>query len=107
MSSALPFTMTPEAADYVRSRLRDREEGRKPCLVRGLGYADGLSDDVYFEGEHFQIIYEKLADPAEQVELLGERVVIAGDTLKRLANRMLVLHTIPRPSGAKYVLLSP
>ena len=99
--------MTPEAADYVRSRLGDWEEGCKPCLVRGFGYADGLSNDDYFEGEHFQIIYQKPIGLAKQVKLFGHQVAIAGDTLKRLANRRLVLHTIPRRSGAKYVLVSP
>ncbi len=101
--------MTPEAADYVRSCLQDREPGRQPCLIRGFGYADALSDAVYFEGEHFQIIYqEKPTGPTEQLEVFGHQVTVATGTLKRLANRVLMLHTVPQPSGeSKYVLLSP
>ncbi len=109
MPTASPFSMTPEAADYVRSRLQDQEAGRQPCFIRGFGYADALSGVVYFEGEHFQIIYEeKPAGPTEQVELFGHQVAIASDTLQRLTNRVLMLHSIPQRSGeSKYVLLSP
>ena len=100
--------MNPEAADYVRSRLRDHEAGRKPCLIRGFGYADGLSDVVYYTGENFQIIYEENpVGPMKHVELFGQQVAIARDTFHRLANRVLMLHTIPLRSGAaKHVLLS-
>jgi len=109
MLTAPPFAMTPEAADYVRSRLQEQEADRKPCLVRGFGCADGLSDVVYYEGEHFQIIHqEDSVGRIEHIELFGHQVTIARDTFRRLANRVLMLHTLPLPSGAtKYVLLSP
>ena len=108
MPIAPPFAVTPEAADFVRSRLRDPEAGRQPCLIRGFGYADALSDVVYFEGEHFQIIYEEKSTASkEQVELLGHQVAVSSHTLQRLANRVLILHIIPQRSGApKHVLLS-
>jgi len=101
--------MTPEAANYIRSRLRDQETGRLPCLVRGFGYADALSDVGYFEGEHFQIVYEENpVGPVEQVELFGNLVAVAPETLRRLANRVLMLHTIPQGiRSSKHVLLSP
>src|SRR5436305_12137291 len=73
-----PFAMTPKATEYLRSRLQDPEPGRRPHLVRGFGYADGLSDVVYYEGEHFQLVYEGNTDsPTEHVELFGREVAIA------------------------------
>jgi hypothetical protein len=109
MLKAPPFSMTAEAAEHVLSRLQDQEPGRKPHLIRGFGYADGFSDLVYYEGEHFQLVYEESTHaPGLHVELFGHQVAIAKETLQRLTNRVLTLHGIPLLRGdTKYVLLSP
>ena len=109
MLTPITFAMTVKAEEYIRSRLNEPEPGRKPSLVTGFAYGDGLSDAIWYEGEHFQIIYEDQVrwEAAQHLELFGHQVAIGRDTLYRLTNRILALHTIPLESNERHVLVFP
>ena len=108
MAMRVPFAMTPGAAAYIKSRLRETETDRRPRLIRAFGYGDGLSDAIWYEGEHFHVTYEeKIAKDSVVVQLLGESVAIDHETLRRLTNRVLQLHTVTVERGeTKNVLVS-
>jgi hypothetical protein len=113
MLTRVPFAMTSGAAAFVRSQLQDVEPWlgplRWPFLVRIFGWADGLTDGVWYEGEHFHLVHrEEWRWDLDVVALFGHQVYIEPNTLRRLTNRILALHTVAVEHGEpKYVLVCP
>jgi len=103
MPTPLPFAMTPEAADYIRSRLRSpaaREELALITATRQAEIIDG-QERVWFDGEHFMVcIYDIGRRPnAQHVELFGHQVSIVPSTLESLRGRTLSIRRVPGCSG--------
>src|SRR5580765_8265171 len=99
MPTPLPFAMTPEAADYVRSRLRSPAAGEELALItvtRQAGIIDG-QERVWFDGEHFMVcIYDIGRRPnAQHVEMFGHHVSLVPSTLESLRGRTLSIRRVP------------
>ena len=103
MPTPFPFAMTPEAADYVRSRLRPPAAGEELALITALRQAEmvGGQERVWFDGEHFMICFYDVGGrpQAEHIELLGHRVSIVQSTLESLRGRTLTVRRMPDSSG--------
>jgi hypothetical protein len=109
--------MTPDAEDYIRSRLSSMTPDAEPVIVREtrLGEPlDGSGKKIHwwYEGENFLIAYfPPGAKPqTEQVELLGRSVSITPEALRQLAGQTLTLRRVNPTYGLlnapQYVLLA-
>lgn len=103
MPMSLPFAMTPEAADYVRSRLRPPAAGEELALITVLRQAEmvGGQERVWFDGEHFMVCtYDIGRRPnAWHIELFGHQVSIVPSTLESLRGRTLTIRRLASCSG--------
>ena len=103
MPTPLPFAMTPEAADYVRSRLRPPAAGEELALITVLRQAkmDGGQEQDWFDGEHFMVCtYDIGRRPnAQRIELFGHQVSSVPSTLESLRGRTLAIRCVPDCSG--------
>ena len=99
MPTPLPFAMTPEAVDYVRSRLRPPAAGEELALITALRQAEmvGGQERVWFDGEHFMICtYDIGRRPnAQHIVLFGHQVSIVPSTLESLRGRTLTIQRVP------------
>jgi hypothetical protein len=95
--------MTPEAADYVRSRLRSPAAGEELALITATRQAEIIDgqERIWFDGEHFMVcIYDIARRPnAQHVELFGHQVSIVPSTLESLRGRTLSIQRVPGCSG--------
>ena len=109
--------MTPDAEDYIRSRLNAIPPDADPVIVREtkLGEPlDGPGKKIrwWYEGENFLVCYFLPAEKpqTEQVELLGRRVSITPEALRQLAGQTLTLRRVNSPYGLinapRYVLVA-
>ena len=103
MSTPLPFSVSPEAADYMRSVMRAPRAGEELALITVLRQAEmvGGQEQAWFDGEHFMLsIYDVGRRPhAEHIELFGHRVSIVPSTLESLRGRTLTVQRVPGSSG--------
>jgi hypothetical protein len=103
MSTPLPFEMTPEAADYVRSRLRSPNAGEELALVTVLRQGEVVDGEerIGFEGEHFMICTYDIGQrpQAEHIELFGHKVSIVPSTLETLRGRTLTVRRVVERRG--------
>ena len=103
MSTPLPFSVSPEAADHIRSVMRAPAAGEELALIMVLRQAKmvGGREQVWFEGEHFMLgNYDVGRRPhAERIELLGHRVSIVPSTLELLRGRTLMIRHVADCTG--------
>jgi len=101
MARPAPFSITPDAADYVLNRLKILPPGEEPVIIMetGLGEAlDKRGEKIrwWYEGENFIIGYFDPAEkpPTEQIELLGCTMSITPEALKQLSGRTMALRRV-------------
>ena len=102
----LPFSITPEAAEFLRELMSKMPPEAEPSLftVEKLGDSidsRGEKTRWWYEGENFLIgCYEPSEKPRmmQSFDLLGRRVSIEPETLQRLTGRTLSL----RPVAVRY-----
>jgi hypothetical protein len=103
MPTPLPFAMTPEAVDYVRSRLRPPAAGKELALITGTRKAEIVDgqERVWFDGENFMVCIYDIGRRlnAQHVELFGHQVSIVPSTLESLCGRTLSIRRVPGCSG--------
>lgn len=103
MSAALPFSMTPEAAEYVRAHLSRPRLGQELGLVTCLRKSEMIEGEehIVFDGEHFMFgVYDVGQRPdAEYVDLFGHLVSIVPSTLESLRGRTLTVRRIAKHCG--------
>jgi len=103
MPAPVPFAMTPEAADYIRSQLRPPRVGEELALITVLRQAkivDG-QERVWFDGEHFMVCTYNIGQRphAQHIELFGHQVSIAPSTLESLRGRTLAVRRVVERRG--------
>ena len=109
--------MTPDAEDYIRSRLDAMPPDAEPVIVREtkLGEPlDGSGKKIrwWYEGENFLISYFAPGEQpqTEQVELLGRCVSVTPEALRQLAGQTLTLRRVNPTYGLvsvpRYVLVA-
>ena len=111
MSAPLPFSISPEAADYLRTVMRPPDSGQEVALIMVLRQAETVDgrERVWFDGEHFMICsYDVGQRPhAEHIELLGHCVSIVPSTLESLRGRTLTVRRVVQPRGVtRHVLVA-
>jgi hypothetical protein len=103
MPTPLPFLISPEASNYMRSVLRPPNAGEELALVTVLRQAEMVDgqERVWFEGEHFMICFYNVGkrSHAHHVELFGFRVSIVPYTLDSLRGRVLTIRRVVDASG--------
>jgi hypothetical protein len=103
MPAPLPFTMTPQAADHVRSRLCPPAAGEELALITVLRQAEMVDgqERVWFDGEHFMVCTYAIGQrpSAKHIELFGQQVSIEPSTLESLRGRTLSIRRVPGCSG--------
>jgi hypothetical protein len=115
MTGSVPFSITPDAADFLRDRMNQFPAGIQSVLMRVTSQNDGLNPPRWtYNGESFIIGYfdsgEKPKEEYLQSELFGHRVSIEPDALKHLSGRTLCLRRVNAGYGlmrdARYVLVA-
>lgn len=113
--AAIPFSITPEAEDYLRNRLNEFPPQAHPLLMMTTSQTDGLNPPRWrYDGESFIMGYfdnsEKLEVEYTESELLGRRVAIESSALKQLSGQTLDLHRVASTHGLtkvkRYVLVT-
>jgi hypothetical protein len=103
MPTPLPFAMTPQAADYISSRLRPPAAGEELALIPVLRQAEMVDgqERVWFDGEHFMVCtYDIGKRPnAQHIELFGHQVSIVPSTLESLRGRTLTIRCVRGVQG--------
>ena len=103
MATPLPFSISPEAADYMRSVMRHPLAGEELALITVHRQAEmvGGREQFCFDGEHFMICFYDVGQMprAEHIELLGHRVSIVHSTLESLRGRTLAVRRVADSSG--------
>jgi hypothetical protein len=98
MSAPLPFSITPEAANYMRSVMRPPDAGQELALITVLRQAELVrgQERIWFDGEHFMLcIYNIGQRPhAQHFELFGHQVSIVSSTLESLKGRTLTVRRV-------------
>ena len=101
--------MTPEAADYLRARLRSPASGEELALITATRQAEATDgqERVWFNGEHFMICtYDIQRRPStHHIELFGHQISIAPSTLASLRGRTLSIRLVPGCSGEPRIVL--
>lgn len=115
MSASIPFSITPDAEDYLRERLREMPPEAKPVLMMTTSQTDDERPPRWhFKGRSFTIGY---FDPAEkpkqeyvESELFGRPIEIEPDALKHLTDHTLSLRRVHPDYGLmdipRYVLVA-
>ena len=104
MATSIPFSITPDAGDYLRNRLSEMPRGAKPVLMMTMSQTDGEKPPRWiYEGQSFIIGY---FDPTEmpkeeyaESELFGHPVAIESDAMKQLSGRTLILRRVDARYG--------
>ena len=114
MLSSIPFSITPDAEDYLRNRLGETPREAQPMLIMTTSQSDGLNPARWsYEGQSFIIDYfdttEKQKTEYTESELFGRRVAIESSALKQLAGHTLSLRRVDARYGlmknTRYVLV--
>jgi hypothetical protein len=117
MAKLAPFSITPDAEDYIRSQLDVMPPEAEPVIVMETKLGEPLDERGkkirwWYEGENFLICY---FDPAEkpqteQIEFLRRSVSITPEALKQLAGQTLTLRRVNSGYGLinvpRYVLVA-
>ena len=100
MPTPLRFSVSQEAAEYMRSVMRTPEAGLELALITVLRQAEVVDgrEQVWFDGEHFMICFHDVGRRrgAEQIELLGHRVSIMPSTLDSLFFALLTPQNVKK-----------
>ncbi len=103
MATPLPFSISPEAADYLRSVMRRPLADEELALITVHRQAEmvGEQERFSFDGEHFMICFYDVGrrPQAEHIELFGYRVSIVQSTLESLRGRTLTVRRVADSSG--------
>jgi hypothetical protein len=103
MATTLPFSITPDAADFIRNRLDMLPPVGEPALIVTTSQSgDEKHPRWSYEGESFIIgVFEDPAErpPSDYFDLFGHRVAVAHDALKRLAGLTLALRRVDARYG--------
>jgi hypothetical protein len=95
--------MTPEAAEYVRSRLQPPAAGEELALITVLRQAEmvGGQERVWFDGEHFMLCTYNVGQRpnAQHIELFGHQISIVPSTLESLRGRTLTVRRVVERRG--------
>jgi hypothetical protein len=116
--TAHSFSMTAEAAEYVRYHLRNViSAGDEPALIRADRQGDILGDRGekirwWFKGENFMIGgYDSHQGPEKpdtvDIDLLGYRVSTTLDALSRLAGKKLRMQPVVTRAAWFFKVLRP
>lgn len=112
---SLPFSITPDAKDYLRNRLNEMPSGLRPVLMMTMCQTDGLNPPRWrYKGRSFIIGFSDANEKTEmeytESELLGRHVAIESETLKELAGQTLDLRRVGATRGLmkmpRYVLVA-
>jgi MFS family permease len=115
MTDSVPFSITPDAENFLRNRINLMPHEAHPVLMMATSQSDGLKSPRWFyEGESFVIDY---FDPKEKPEielskfyLFGRSVGIEPSALKSLSGHFLNLRKVDASRGllnvARYVLVA-
>ena len=115
---SLPFSITSEAAEYLRNRLGLMPPEAEPALIMAERQGEPLDrrgEKIrwWYEGENFIIGYYDASEKPrmELIDLLGRRVSVEPEALKRLTGRTLSLRQVAVRFGwfwkqKRYVLVA-
>jgi hypothetical protein len=100
----IPFSITPDAKAYLLGLLKGFSPKNRLVLLLATSQSDGLNPPRWsYDGESFVIgdfdISEKPETECIESELLGRRVMIASDALKRLSGQLLGLREVVSSRG--------
>jgi hypothetical protein len=113
--ASIPFSITPDAEDYLRNQLNGMPPHVHPVLMMTTDQTDGLNPPQWhYEGQSFIIAYsdtnEKPEVESTELELLGRPVAIELSALKQLSGRTLSLRRVAPSLGLmgtkRYVLVA-
>lgn len=113
--ASIPFSITPDAEDYLRNRLNEMPTGAHPVLMMTMGQTDGLNPPRWrYDGQSFVFAYldtdEKTEVDYTESELFGRRVSIESNALKQLSGRVLALRRVASSRGliniSRFVLVA-
>ena len=112
--ASIPFSITPEAEDYLRDRLKSLPSGAHAVLLMTMCQTDGLNPPRWtYEGQSFIFTFyldsdEKTDLDSTEHELFGHQVAIESNALKQLSGRTLDLRSVAASRGlvnvSRYVL---
>lgn len=111
----VPFSMTPDAEDYLRDRLGETPPQALPVLMMTESQSDGLNPPRWcYKGRSFVLDYvdgtEGFRGNYTQCKLLGHCVAIESDAMSELSGRALSLRRVAASRGLlnvwRYVLVT-
>jgi hypothetical protein len=115
MLSPIPFSITPDAEDYLRNRLKEMPPAAQCVLMMTMSQNDGQKPPRWlYEGQSFILAcFDSAESPkAEYIEseLFNRRVAIESDAMKQLTGHTLSLHRVDARYGfmnvPRYVLVA-
>lgn len=115
MANSLPFSITPDAEEFLRSRINQMPQEAQPVLMMTKSQSDGLNPPQWsYKGESFVVGYfDSLEKPKAELvesELFGRRISITADALKHLSGRTLGLLRVEAQYGlmknTRYVMVT-
>jgi hypothetical protein len=98
----IPFSITPDAEDYLRNRLSEMPPNSHPVLMMTMRQTDGLKPPRWhYEGQSFVMVYFDDAEKLEvtELELFGRPIAIESNTMKQLSGRTLDLRRVASNRG--------
>ncbi len=115
MANTIPFSITPDAEDFLRGRFSEMPRGAEPMLLMTTSQTDGLHLPRWsYQGESFIVGYfhyaEKQKRELSEFELFCRPISITPDALKQLSGRTLSLRRVDAQYGLmndmRYVLVA-
>jgi hypothetical protein len=117
MANPAPFSVTPDAEDYLRSRLNALPRGAEPVIIMATRLGEALDSRAkkiryWYEGENFDVCcFDPAEQPhTEQIEFLGRKLSITPEALKHLTGDTLALRRVKSAYGLiadqRYVLVA-
>jgi hypothetical protein len=117
MDKIAPFSITPDAEDYIRNRLSVMPPEVEPVIMMATKLGEpldtrGKKTRWFYEGENFEVGYfvQSEKPQAEQIELLGRNFSITPEALKHLSGKTLALRRVKPAYGLmnvqRYVLVA-
>jgi hypothetical protein len=113
--ASIPFSITPDAEDYLRNRLSEMPDEAHPVLMMTECQSDGLNPPRWrYEGKSFILGYFAADQNSDvtysECELLGRPVAIESKALTHLSGQTLSLRRVGASRGlmkvSRYVLVS-
>jgi hypothetical protein len=115
MAEGIPFSLTPEAGEFLRNLLQKMPQGSRPVLMMTQLQTDAAKPHHWvYKGESFVLGYFNTDEGPKMEcvtsELFGHRVSISTDALKHLSGRILCLRRVDARYGllknTQYVLVA-